>query len=343
MTDELLVIRDLRKTYSTPSGDLTAVSHVDLTIRRGETYALAGESGCGKSTLGKIVAGLLKPDSGSVKLDGVDIVGLSPRRLRPLRRKVQMIFQDPFSSLNPRSTVRRIIEEPLIVHGEGNRATRRKLVFEMMERVGLSFDAADRYPHEFSGGQRQRVGVARALILNPELVVCDEPVSALDVSVRAQILNLLSELQSELRLAYLFISHDLSVIRHMADRVAVMHLGQLVETAPRASFWAKPSHPYSRALIAARPDPNPRNRLQDKTILEGELPSPFEARQGCDFRSRCPLAFNRCVVDEPALRLTGPEHLAACHLIENGEAADTSRTMAVGADGRMPHHTVLDA
>jgi oligopeptide/dipeptide ABC transporter ATP-binding protein len=315
MTDDLLVIRDLRKTYATPSGELIAVSHVDLTIRRGETYALAGESGCGKSTLGKIVAGLIRPDSGSVRLDGVDIVGLSPRRMRPLRRKVQMIFQDPFSSLNPRSTVRRIIEEPLIVHGIGSRAERRRLVSEMMERVGLRLDAADRYPHEFSGGQRQRIGVARALILNPGLVVCDEPVSALDVSVRAQILNLLSQLQSELGLAYLFISHDLSVIRHMADRVAVMHLGQLVETAPRASFWVRPSHPYSRALIAARPDPNPRNKLRGKAILEGELPSPFEARRGCDFRSRCPLAFDRCVEEEPGLRPAGPEHLAACHMV----------------------------
>tara|TARA_R110002020_G_scaffold184947_2_gene382293 strand:- start:13173 stop:14156 length:984 start_codon:yes stop_codon:yes gene_type:complete len=322
MKDDLLVIRDLRKTYSTPSGMLTAVSRVSLSLKRGETYALAGESGCGKSTVGKIVAALVKPDAGSITLDGDDLTALSPRQLRPLRRKVQMIFQDPFSSLNPRATVRRIIEEPLIVHGVGNRAERRKLVAEMMDKVGLRPEAGDRFPHEFSGGQRQRIGIARALILNPDLVVCDEPVSALDVSVQAQILNLLKDLQRELGTAYLFISHDLSVIRHMADRVAVMHLGQLVETAPRASFWANPTHPYSRALIAARPDPNPRNRLQDKPVLEGELPSPFETRTGCDFRSRCPLAFGLCAEIDPALRQSGPDHYAACHLVDEPGASD---------------------
>jgi len=320
MTDDLLVIRDLRKTFSTPSGALTAVSQVSLSIKRGETYALAGESGCGKSTVGKIVAALVKPDAGSITLDGNDLTALSPRQLRPLRRKVQMIFQDPFSSLNPRATVRRIIEEPLIVHGLGNRGERRRKVAEMMDRVGLRPEAADRFPHEFSGGQRQRIGIARALILNPDLVVCDEPVSALDVSVQAQILNLLKDLQRELGTAYLFISHDLSVIRHMADRIAVMHLGQLVETAPRASFWANPTHPYSRALIAARPDPNPRNRLQDKPVLEGELPSPFEKRKGCDFRSRCPLAFGLCAEVDPPLRPSAPDHYAACHLVDEPDS-----------------------
>jgi peptide/nickel transport system ATP-binding protein len=318
MTDEILSLRGLNKTFETASGVLTAVSDVSMTIRRGETYALAGESGCGKSTLGKIVAALVKPDSGSVTVDGVDLTALPPGKLRPIRRKVQMIFQDPFSSLNPRSTVRRIIEEPLIVHRLGDRAERRRLVDAMMERVGLRQDAADRYPHEFSGGQRQRIGIARALILKPELLVCDEPVSALDVSVRAQVLNLLRELQADMGLAYLFISHDLSVIQYLADRVAVMHLGKLVETAPRVPFWASPQHPYSRALIAARPNPDPRVRLQDKPILEGELPSPFGTQLGCDFRSRCPLAFDRCATSSPKLRLAAPDHFAACHL---GEAA----------------------
>ncbi|MCB1388526.1 MAG: ATP-binding cassette domain-containing protein [Rhodobacteraceae bacterium] len=314
MTEPLLTIRGLRKTYATESGLLTAVGGVDLTLNRGETYALAGESGCGKSTLGKIVAALIPPDAGSVRFDGHELVGLSPRRLRPLRRRVQMIFQDPFSSLNPRATVRRIIEEPLIVHGMQGRTERRRAVAEMMDRVGLRSDAADRFPHEFSGGQRQRIGIARALILKPDLVVCDEPVSALDVSVRAQILNLLSDLQRDLGLAYLFISHDLSVVQYMADRIAVMYLGQLVENAPRAAFWDAPRHPYSQALFRARPSPDPRRRLQDKPILEGELPSPFGPRQGCDFRGRCPLAFDRCGTEAPPLHAVGPDHRAACHL-----------------------------
>ncbi|MCA2010807.1 ATP-binding cassette domain-containing protein [Cereibacter sphaeroides] len=320
MTEPLLSIRGLRKTYATDKGLLTAVDGVDLTLARGETYALAGESGCGKSTLGKIVAALIAPDEGSVRFDGQELVGLSPARLRPLRRRMQMIFQDPFSSLNPRATVRRIIEEPLIVHGMRGRAERRRVVAEMMDRVGLRADAADRYPHEFSGGQRQRIGIARALILKPDLVVCDEPVSALDVSVRAQILNLLSDLQKELGLAYLFISHDLSVVQYMADKVAIMHLGQLVETAPRAAFWDAPRHPYSQALIRARPNPDPRRRLQDKPILEGELPSPIGKRQGCDFRSRCPLAFDRCTAEAPRLHTLGPAHRGACHLVEGAAA-----------------------
>ena len=320
MTEPLLTIRGLRKTYATDQGLLTAVGGVDLTLDRGETYALAGESGCGKSTLGKIVAALIPPDEGSVRFDGQELVGLSRSRLRPLRRRVQMIFQDPFSSLNPRATVRRIIEEPLIVHGMHGRTERRRAVAEMMDRVGLRRDAADRYPHEFSGGQRQRIGIARALILNPDLVVCDEPVSALDVSVRAQILNLLSDLQRELGLAYLFISHDLSVVQYMADKIAIMHLGTLVETAPRAAFWQAPRHPYSQALIRARPNPDPRQRLQDKPILEGELPSPIGTRQGCDFRSRCPLAFDRCTVEAPLLHAVGPAHRAACHLVAGAPA-----------------------
>jgi oligopeptide transport system ATP-binding protein len=286
MAEELLEVRGLHKTFYTPSGTLTAVAGADLTIRRGETFALAGESGCGKSTLGRLVAALMKPDAGSVRLNGVEISGLSRRQLRPHRRKIQMIFQDPFSSLNPRATEARILEEPLIVHGLGDGKSRRAAVAQMLERVGLRPEAASRYPHEFSGGQRQRVGIARALRLRPELIICDEPVSALDVSVRAQILNLLADLQSELKLSYLFISHDLSVIRHLADRVAVMYLGKLVEVGPRSSFWGAPRHPYTQALIAARPDPGSRLRLRDKSLLDGEMPSPIEVRSGCDFRSR---------------------------------------------------------
>jgi oligopeptide transport system ATP-binding protein len=233
---------------------------------------------------------------------------------------MQMIFQDPFSSLNPRSTVRRILEEPLIVHAIGDRATRKNLISEMMERVGLRHDAADRYPHEFSGGQRQRIGIARALMLKPDLIICDEPVSALDVSIRAQILNLLTDLQSQLGLAYLFISHDLSVIRHLADTVAVMYLGQLVETGSREAFWAQPLHPYSQALLAARPATNPHHRLRDKVILEGEMASPFAISKGCDFRNRCRFAFDRCSEIAPALREARPGHDAMCHLVGSERA-----------------------
>jgi oligopeptide transport system ATP-binding protein len=317
MSDALLIVRGLRKTYATAPGPLTAVAGADLTIRRGQTYALAGESGCGKSTLGKMIAGLLPPDSGRVMLDGVELTSLSRRQFRTHRRKIQMIFQDPFSSLNPRSTVRRILEEPLIVHAIGDRATRKNLISEMMERVGLRHDAADRYPHEFSGGQRQRIGIARALMLKPDLIICDEPVSALDVSIRAQILNLLTDLQSQLGLAYLFISHDLSVIRHLADTVAVMYLGQLVETGSREAFWAQPLHPYSQALLAARPATNPHHRLRDKVILEGEMASPFAIGKGCDFRNRCRFAFDRCSEIAPALREARPGHDAMCHLVVN--------------------------
>ncbi len=314
MSEILVEVRGLRKSFSTRSGLLTAVAGADLEIRRGETLALAGESGCGKSTFGRLIAGLIRPDAGTVKMSGAEISGLSRRQMRPWRRKIQMIFQDPFSSLNPRATVGRILEEPLIVHGLGDRRARRAAVGEMMERVGLRPEAAGRYPHEFSGGQRQRIGIARALMLKPELIICDEPVSALDVSVRAQILNLLADLQAEMGLSYLFISHDLSVVQHLADRVAVMYLGKLVELGDRASFWATPRHPYTRALIAARPSPGAGHRLRDKDILEGEMPSPIGTRTGCDFRSRCRFAFASCADNVPELLPIEPRHEVACHL-----------------------------
>ncbi|MDP3342364.1 ABC transporter ATP-binding protein [Frigidibacter sp.] len=295
---------------------LTAVAGADLIIRRGETVALAGESGCGKSTLGRMIAGLTPPDAGSVKLLGTELIGLSHRALRPWRPKVQMIFQDPFSSLNPRSTVARILEEPLIVHRRGDARERRAEVARMMERVGLRPEAASRYPHEFSGGQRQRIGIARALMLRPELIICDEPVSALDVSVRAQILNLLADLQQEMGLSYLFISHDLSVVQHLADRVAVMYLGKIVELGGKDSFWATPGHPYTQALMAARPLPGTGQRLRDKEILEGEMPSPIGKREGCDFRARCRCAFAPCASTGPELRSRAPGHVVACHLTQ---------------------------
>ncbi|MGA0541690.1 ABC transporter ATP-binding protein [Neotabrizicola sp. VNH66] len=315
MTEMLLEVSGLKKAFKTGGGVLTAVDGADLTLRRGETLALAGESGCGKSTLGRMIAGLTPPDAGSVKLSGTELAGLSHRALRPWRPKVQMIFQDPFSSLNPRATVARILEEPLIVHRRGSVGERRREVARMMERVGLRPEAAGRYPHEFSGGQRQRIGIARALMLRPELIICDEPVSALDVSVRAQILNLLADLQKEMGLSYLFISHDLSVVQHLADRVAVMYLGKIVELGGRDRFWTAPSHPYTQALMAARPLPGTGQRLRDKDILEGEMPSPIGPRQGCDFRARCRCAFAPCAGTVPGLRPAGPGHDVACHLV----------------------------
>lgn len=315
MTEMLLEVRGLKKAFKTSAGVLTAVDGADLSLRRGETLALAGESGCGKSTLGRMIAGLTPPDAGSVKLAGTELAGLSHRALRPWRPKVQMIFQDPFSSLNPRATVARILEEPLIVHRRGSAGERRREVARMMERVGLRPEAAARYPHEFSGGQRQRIGIARALMLRPELIICDEPVSALDVSVRAQILNLLADLQKEMGLSYLFISHDLSVVQHLADRVAVMYLGKIVEVGGSDRFWTAPSHPYTQALMAARPQPGTGQRLRDKNILEGEMPSPIGPRQGCDFRARCGCAFAPCAGTVPALRPAGPGHDVACHLV----------------------------
>jgi oligopeptide/dipeptide ABC transporter ATP-binding protein len=314
MAGPLLEVSDLHKSYATSAGSLTATDGVGFAIARGETLALAGESGCGKSTLGKMIAGLIQPDRGSIRLDGQELVGRSRRSMRPLRRRIQMIFQDPFSSLNPRATVGTILEEPLIVHGLGDRAARRRAVGELMERVGLRPEFATRYPHEFSGGQRQRIGIARAIALKPDLVICDEPVSALDVSVRAQILNLLLDLQSEFKLSYLFISHDLSVIRYVADRVAVMYLGRLVEVGACESVWQSPGHPYAQALIAANPISDPGARARRGPVIQGEPPSPVGPRQGCDFLSRCPLAVPRCRDERPALRPSINGVAVACHL-----------------------------
>ncbi len=261
MSTPLLRVAGLSKRYESDGRVVQAVDSVDLSIARGETLGLVGESGCGKSTLGKLILRLLVPDSGSIEFEGVDHARLTQAELRPYRPGLQMIFQDPYASLNPRMTVGQILEEPLIVHRRGSAAERSDRVRWLMDRVGLRPDAAARYPHEFSGGQRQRIGVARALALEPKLIVCDEPVSALDVSVRAQVINLLDELRGELGISYLFISHDLSVVQHVADRIAVMHFGKIVETADRATLWRTPAHPYTRALIDAVPIPDPRRRL----------------------------------------------------------------------------------
>ena len=310
----MLAVTDLKVHYATPRGMLHAVDGVSLSIARGESVGLVGESGCGKTTLGHAILGLAPVTSGSVRFDGAEIAGLSDRARTPFRRRMQMIFQDPFGSLNPRQTVGAILAGPLAVHRVGDRAERRARVARLIGEVGLSPDAVDRYPHEFSGGQRQRIGIARALILEPELVICDEPVSALDLSIQAQILNLLVALKRAFALSYLFVSHDLSVVRYFGDRVLVMYLGRIVESAPAARLWRAPLHPYTRALMAAVPDPA---RRRQAAPMAGDLPSPQDVQPGCRFHPRCPRATERCRVEEPLPRLFAPAHEVACHHAED--------------------------
>ena len=309
----LLELRGLAVHYATARGTLRAVDGVDLDIARGETVGLVGESGCGKSTLGKALLGLAPVTAGAVRFDGVDLTALGARARAPFRRRMQMIFQDPFGSLNPRHTIGAILDAPLKVHGRGDRAARRARVAALIAQVGLPPDAVARYPHEFSGGQRQRIGIARALALEPDLIVCDEPVSALDLSIQAQILNLLVDLKRDLGLAYLFISHDLGVVRYFADRVLVMYLGRIVESAPAATLWRRPMHPYTRALIAAVPDPA---RRRQAAPLAGDLPSPQDVPTGCRFHPRCPFATELCRTTEPAPRTLEDGHEVACHHAE---------------------------
>jgi peptide/nickel transport system ATP-binding protein len=308
----LLSVDGLRTRYVTRGRAVNAVDGVSLDVERGETVGLVGESGCGKSTLGKTILRLLDPVEGSIRIRGHEIADLGQHALMPFRSQMQMVFQDPFGSLNPRQTVAKLLATPLKVHGRGNRAERRRRVLDIISRVGLPAEALDRYPHEFSGGQRQRIGVARALVLEPELIICDEPVSALDLSIQAQILNLLVDLKRDFGLSYLFISHDLSVVRYFADRVLVMYLGRIVESAGHAALWREPRHPYTRALLAAAPWPDPE-RPRQAVALRGELSSMESG--GCRFRARCPHAFDRCAAEEPSLRAVAPGHLAACHLI----------------------------
>lgn len=302
-----------------------AVDGVDLSIAEGEILGLVGESGSGKSTVGKCAARLATPTSGTVKLLGRDITSLSRNQMRPFRKDVHVVFQDPFSSLNPRMTIGQIVSEPLQQHGEGIRRERTNTATEMLERCGLSGDLRGRYPHELSGGQRQRVALARALVLSPALVVADEPVSALDVSVQASILNLILDLQADMGFSCLFITHDLSVVEFISDRIAVMYLGKIMEMTTRAALFDDPQHPYTQSLLSAAPVADPANsRGRERIILSGDLPSPSDDLKGCPFHSRCPIAQPQCTTDAPALLgVTAPDHLTACHLVTAESGAPT--------------------
>ncbi len=299
--------------FSRSKSFVQAVTGVNLEIRRGETLGLVGESGCGKSTLGRLILRLEEPTEGKILFEGEDILQYDAEKMRHLRRQMQIIFQDPYSSLNPRKTIGSIIGEPLVIHNIGAKKERAERVRKLMDVVGLRPEHINRYPHEFSGGQRQRIGIARALALNPKLIIADEPVSALDVSIQAQVLNLLQDLQDEFHLTYLFIAHDLSVVEHISDRVAVMHLGRIAEMAPSDAIYRQPKHPYTQALLASNPIPDPtanRKRL----LLQGEVPSPINPPPGCNFHMRCPQRFEPCDREVPVMREVEPGHWVACFL-----------------------------
>ena len=329
MTEPLLQLKDVQTHFPLRRGawggvraQVKAVDGVSLEIRGGETLGLVGESGCGKSTLGRTVLRLIEPTAGSIRFDGRELVGLPAPELRALRRRMQIIFQDPYASLNPRMTVRQLVAEGLDIHRVGGRVERQRRVAELLDKMGLARDAAERYPHEFSGGQRQRIGIARALALAPDFIVADEPISALDVSIQAQIVNLLVELQRELGLTYLFIAHDLKIVEYISDRVAVMYLGRIVELADARDLYRRPRHPYTRAPLSAVPVPDPERR-RERIILQGEVASPIDPPPGCPFHPRCPWAFERCRSETPPLYDVGSGHVAACFLAE-----DEARTAA---------------
>jgi oligopeptide/dipeptide ABC transporter ATP-binding protein len=321
----LLEVRDLKKhfpihkgVFSRVSGQVYAVDGVSFHIDRGETLGLVGESGCGKSTIGRTLLKLLEPTAGTIRVRGDDITALDAARMLPYRRQMQMIYQDPYASLNPRMSAGDIVGEPLIIHAIATPKERRERVATLFERVGLRPELMTAFPHEFSGGQRQRIGIARALALSPELIVGDEPVSALDVSIQAQIINLLMELQEEYRLSYLFVAHDLAVVEHISDRVAVMYLGRIVEMTDKTTLFEMPLHPYTEALLSAVPIPKYSGRARRRIILTGDVPSPINPPRGCNFHTRCPYAMTRCRHEAPTLRAVKPGHWAACHLHDAG-------------------------
>ncbi len=320
MANLLLKVEHLKKYFpiqtgilSKKSGEVKAVDDLSFEVYEGETLGIVGESGCGKSTAGRAIMRLLEPTSGKVTFDDVELTDLSNKEMRKMRRDIQMVFQDPYASLNPRHTVGKILEEPLIVHGIGKSKERKERVQEYLEIVGLSSYHAKRYPHQFSGGQRQRIGIARALMTNPRLIIADEPVSALDVSIQAQVLNLMQKLQQDLKLTYIFIAHDLGVVRHISDRVGVMYLGRIVELADSESLYKEPLHPYTQALLSAVPIPDPTHH-REQILLEGDIPSPANPPAGCSFHTRCPYATDLCKFTVPIFRKVKPGHAVACHL-----------------------------
>ena len=320
----LVQVRNLKKHFPITRGiviqrqvgAIKAVDGISFDVYEGETLGLVGESGCGKSTTGRTILQLYRPTAGEVHFEGTDLVNIKGEDLRRMRRRMQMIFQDPYASLNPRMTVGNIIGEPLEVHGIAKGKERRERVQELLRVVGLNPYFVNRYPHEFSGGQRQRIGVARALALNPAFIVCDEPISALDVSIQAQVVNLLEDLQAEFGLTYLFIAHDLSMVRHISTRVAVMYLGKIVELTDRESLYNRPLHPYTKALLSAVPIPDPVvEEKRQRIILEGDVPSPANPPKGCNFSTRCPVAIERCFDEDPEFREVSSDHWCACHLV----------------------------
>ena len=320
-------------------GAVKAVDGLDFQVEEGETLALVGESGCGKSTTGRLILNLIPPSAGEVKFEGRNLYDLNRHEMREMRARLQIIFQDPFASLNPRMTVGDLLAEPIELHGIAKGAGARDRVAELLDLVGLAPDHAQRYPHEFSGGQRQRIGIARALAANPRLVVCDEPVSALDVSIQAQVLNLLQDLQKRLGLSYLFIAHDLAVVKHISDRVAVMYLGKIVEIAGKAALYSKPWHPYTQALLTAIPAPDPSAR-KSRSLLSGDVPSPLNPPAGCRFHTRCPYMTPHCQQEEPALRQIESGHWVACH---HAESIVAEAHPSPGESQQLPYARLLKA
>ncbi|SDZ68383.1 peptide/nickel transport system ATP-binding protein/oligopeptide transport system ATP-binding protein [Evansella caseinilytica] len=324
MSEALLQVQHLKKYFAIPGsifsrniGKVKAVDDVSFDVHKGEVLGIVGESGCGKSTTGKALLRLIEPTAGQIFFNGEDITRLSEVEMRKIRRDMQIIFQDPYASLNPRHKIEKILSEPLLVHGIGTKESRRRKVSEILEVVGLSGDHAKRYPHQFSGGQRQRIGIARALIVKPKLIICDEPVSALDVSIQSQILNLMEDLQEEFGLTYVFIAHDLSVVHHISDRIGVMYLGRMVELAENEALYKNPYHPYTKSLLSAVPNPDPDIK-QERIILQGDVPSPAEPPSGCAFHTRCPECMDICKSARPDFQQVTEDHFVACHLYGDG-------------------------